>query len=43
MRNWYSSQSSVDLWLNLLRNADTFEDWEECALHLDNFLGLDVW
>lgn len=33
----------MDLWLELLRNAEAFEDWEEAALHLDNLLGLDLW
>lgn len=40
---WYTGEHPVDLWLNLLRNAETFEDWEEAALHLDNLLGLDLW
>jgi len=29
--------------LDLLHNAETFEDWEEAALHLDSLLGLDLW
>lgn len=33
----------MELWLELLRNAEVFEDWEEAALHLDNLLGLDLW
>ncbi|KAG6019242.1 hypothetical protein E4U41_003314 [Claviceps citrina] len=40
---WYTSQHPVDLWLDLLRNAETFEDWEEASLRLDNLLGLDLW
>lgn len=40
---WYTRQNPVELWLKLLRNAETFEDWEEAALHLDNLLGLDLW
>ncbi|KAH7329032.1 hypothetical protein B0I35DRAFT_345793 [Stachybotrys elegans] len=41
--SWYSSKNPVDLWLELLRNAESFEEWEEAALHLDNLLGLDLW
>ncbi|KFA70429.1 hypothetical protein S40285_00623 [Stachybotrys chlorohalonatus IBT 40285] len=41
--SWYSSKNPVELWLELLRNAETFEAWEEAALHLDNLLGLDLW
>lgn len=41
--SWYTRKNPVTLWLELLRNAETFEDWEEAALHLDNLLGLDLW
>jgi hypothetical protein len=41
--NWYSSRNPVELWLEQLRTAEAFEDWEEAALHLDNLLGLDLW
>lgn len=40
---WYSRKNPVELWLQLLRQAEVFEDWEESALHLDNLLGLDHW
>lgn len=43
LRSWYRRKSPVELWLHLLRHAETFEDWEEAALHLDNLLGLDLW
>ncbi|KAF5026212.1 hypothetical protein F66182_1679 [Fusarium sp. NRRL 66182] len=43
LRSWYTRKSPVELWLDLLRNAEAFEDWEEAALHLDNLLGLDLW
>ncbi|KAK5990675.1 Triacylglycerol lipase ptl1 [Cladobotryum mycophilum] len=41
--DWYTRKNPVELWLELLRHAETFEDWEEAALHLDNLLGLDLW
>ena len=41
--SWYTKQKPVELWLDLLRNAQAFEEWEEAALHLDNLLGLDLW
>ncbi|QUC17664.1 uncharacterized protein UV8b_01905 [Ustilaginoidea virens] len=40
---WYTSKHPVDLWLELLRNAESFEEWEEAAFHLDSLLGLDIW
>lgn len=43
LRSWYSRKSPVELWLDILRTAEAFEDWEEAALHLDNLLGLDLW
>ncbi|KAF5534585.1 triacylglycerol lipase [Fusarium mexicanum] len=42
LRSWYTRKSPVELWLDLLRTAEAFEDWEEAALHLDNLLGLDL-
>ncbi|KAK3328880.1 hypothetical protein B0H66DRAFT_5046 [Apodospora peruviana] len=40
---WCHRRSPVEIWLDILRNASTFEEWEEAALHLDNLLGLDLW
>lgn len=40
---WYRRRPTLDLWLDALRHAEAFEDWEEAALHLDNLLGLDLW
>ena len=41
--SWCTRRNPVELWLDLLRNAEAYEDWEEAALHLDNLLGLDLW
>lgn len=41
--SWYTRKNPIDLWLELLRNAEDYEAWEEAALHLDNLLGLDLW
>lgn len=41
--SWYTRKNPIDLWLQLLRNAEDFEAWEEAALHLDSLLGLDLW
>ena len=43
LRSWYARKSPVELWLDILRTAEAFEDWEEAAIHLDNLLGLDLW
>lgn len=41
--SWYTRRNPIDLWLDLLHNAESFEEWEEAALHLDSLLGLDLW
>ncbi|KAK1834847.1 putative patatin-like phospholipase [Podospora conica] len=43
LRDWYRSRSEVDIWLDALRNAPTYERWENAALHLDDLLGLNFW
>jgi TAG lipase / lysophosphatidylethanolamine acyltransferase len=40
---WYTSKKPTQVWLDQLRNAQTFEAWEEAACHLDNLLGLNFW
>lgn len=42
-RQWMQRKSPVEVWADLIRNAEAYEDWEEAALHLDNLLGLDLW
>lgn len=33
----------MDIWLDALRRAPTYERWENAALHLDDLLGLNFW
>ncbi|KAM7224493.1 protein of unknown function (DUF3336) domain containing protein [Rhypophila decipiens] len=40
---WYRKRSPVEVWLDVLRNASDFEQWEEAARNLDALLGLDLW
>lgn len=40
---WYRRKAPTELWLDVLRHAEMYEEWEEAALHLDNLLGLDLW
>lgn len=40
---WYRRKAPAELWLDILRHGESYEEWEEAALHLDNLLGLDLW
>ncbi|OTB18524.1 hypothetical protein K445DRAFT_315355 [Daldinia sp. EC12] len=39
----WTSKSPMDEWLDALRNAVTYEDWEHAALQLDNLKELNLW
>ncbi|RYP72044.1 hypothetical protein DL769_004531 [Monosporascus sp. CRB-8-3] len=39
----WTRKSSVDEWLDALRNAETYEDWQHAALQLDNLHALNLW
>lgn len=41
--NWWASKKPVDVWFEILRNAKTYEEWEEAAFQLDVLLGNDLW
>lgn len=40
---WARRKAPAELWLDVLRHAESYEEWEEAALRLDNLLGLDLW
>ncbi|KAI1852353.1 hypothetical protein JX266_002531 [Neoarthrinium moseri] len=40
---WWRTKSVLDEWLESLRNAEVYEDWEHAALHLDNIKELNLW
>ncbi|KAJ2970563.1 hypothetical protein NUW58_g9656 [Xylaria curta] len=39
----WNTRSLVDKWLEELRKAEVFEDWEHAAMQLDNLKKLDLW
>ncbi|KAI0023004.1 hypothetical protein F4780DRAFT_777126 [Xylariomycetidae sp. FL0641] len=39
----WRTRSPVDEWLDALRRAEVFEDWEHAALQLDNLKELNLW
>lgn len=41
--SWWKSRNVLDDWLDALRNAESYEDWEHAALHLDNIKQLNLW
>ncbi|ORY66259.1 patatin-like phospholipase [Pseudomassariella vexata] len=43
LRDWRRRRSVVDSWLDELRDAEVFEDWEHAALQLDNIKELNLW
>ncbi|APA14694.1 hypothetical protein sscle_13g094640 [Sclerotinia sclerotiorum 1980 UF-70] len=40
---WMTRKKPVRLWSDLLRDAQTYEEWEEAAFQLDVLLGNDLW
>jgi len=33
----------VEIWFEILRNAKSYDEWEEAAFQLDVLLGNDLW
>ena len=40
---WLTRKKPVEVWFEILRNAKTYEEWEEAAFQLDVLLGNDLW
>ncbi len=40
---WLTRQKPVEVWFEIVRNAKSYEEWEEAAFQLDVLLGNDLW
>jgi TAG lipase/lysophosphatidylethanolamine acyltransferase len=40
---WLTRRSPSELWLEILRDAKTYEEWEEAAFQVDVLSGNDLW
>lgn len=38
-----TGKKPVDVWLEILRDASTYEEWQEAAFQLDVLRGNDLW
>lgn len=43
LKHWWILKSPVEVWFDILRDAKTYEEWEEAALQLDILTGKDLW
>ncbi|ELR07447.1 hypothetical protein VC83_02708 [Pseudogymnoascus destructans] len=41
--SWLTWKKPTDVWVNILQNAQSYEEWEEAAFQLDVLLGNDLW
>ncbi|TAQ88322.1 hypothetical protein B7494_g3345 [Chlorociboria aeruginascens] len=41
--SWLTRKRPAQVWFEVLRDAKTYEEWEEAAFHLDALLGNDLW
>lgn len=41
--NWLTQKKPVELWFSVLKDAQTYDEWEEAAFQLDVLLGNDLW
>lgn len=40
---WLTRKRPAEIWLEVLKNANTYEGWEEAAFQLDLIIGNDLW
>lgn len=40
---WLTRKNPVEVWLDVLRDAKAYDEWEEAAFQLDVLLGNDLW
>jgi len=40
---WLTRKKPVELWFEILRDAKTYDEWEEAAFQIDVLLGNDLW
>ena len=40
---WVVKKKPTGLWLDILKEAKSYEEWEEAAFQLDVLLGNDLW
>lgn len=40
---WLTKKQPASLWIDILRDAKTYEEWEGAAFQLDVLLGNDLW
>ena len=40
---WLVKKKPTGLWLDILRDAKDYDEWEEAAFQLDVLLGNDLW
>ena len=43
LMRWLTKKQPASLWLDILQDAKTYEEWEEAAFQLDVLLGNDLW
>lgn len=40
---WLTKKKPAEIWFEILRDAKSYEEWEEATFQLDVLLGNDLW